>query len=37
MNPADIPDGKWFGEDTYPLLQGKSSGRFCITHSDTIC
>lgn len=36
MNPADIPDGKWFGEETYPLLQGKPSGMFYKTHPSVL-
>lgn len=28
MNPVDLPNGKWFSEDTYSLLQGKPSGGF---------
>ena len=30
MNPADLPNGKWLSEDTYPLLQGKPSGGFIV-------
>lgn len=36
INPADIPQDKMFGEETYPLLQGQLSGRWYVTHPNTV-
>jgi hypothetical protein len=36
MNPDDIPSDKWFGEETYPLLTGKPSGRYYRTSPNSI-
>jgi 5-deoxy-D-glucuronate isomerase len=31
MNPDDIPEGKWFGEETAPLITGAESEKFYRT------
>jgi len=28
MNPDDIPEGKWFGDETHPLVAGAKSERY---------